>query len=78
MANARFETTGCYGRHRADAMIRCTSCQHTTHATPADLALMFPIPTRLSEALKRLRCSQCGTKGSVKIAPVPRRDGTTR
>ena len=76
MSNARFETTGCYGRHGADAMIRCTNCEHTTRASPADLATMFPVPARLSTAMKRLRCSHCGTKGNVKIAPVPRQGVT--
>jgi DNA-directed RNA polymerase subunit RPC12/RpoP len=73
MGNARFETTACYARHGADAMIRCMECEHTTRASPTDLAIMFPIPARLSIAMKRLRCSHCGSKGSVKIAPVPQR-----
>lgn len=51
-------------------MIRCGECQHTIRATPADLTIMSPIPARLSAAMKRLRCSHCGTKGNVKIAPV--------
>ena len=72
MANTRFETTACFGRHGADAMIRCVACQHTTRATSLDMMKMFPNPVRLSVATKRLRCSHCGAKGSVKIAPVPR------
>jgi hypothetical protein len=64
VANARFDTTTCYGRHGADAMIRCTACQHTTRASSSDLTIMFPIPAGLSSAIKRLRCAYYGLRAA--------------
>lgn len=52
-------------------MIRCTVCRHTARATPPELRQMFPYPLRLQTAAHLLRCSECGAKGQVHIAPVP-------
>lgn len=70
MGTARFETTACFGRHRANAMIRCRSCRHMTRMAAADLLRLFPIAIRLADAKKRLKCSHCGAK-DADLAPVP-------
>jgi hypothetical protein len=71
VSNARIETTACFGRYRVDGMVRCTVCRHTARARPPELRQMFPYPLRLQTAAHLLRCSECGAKGQVHIAPVP-------
>jgi DNA-directed RNA polymerase subunit RPC12/RpoP len=40
--------------------IRCRSCGHETLVEPYELRRMFPSAPYLPEAIKKLRCKDCG------------------
>jgi DNA-directed RNA polymerase subunit RPC12/RpoP len=69
VANARFETTYSFSRHRADCRIVCP-CGYVRLVTAVELQRAFPMPTPINMAEKRLKCSKCGAKGA-RMVPVP-------
>ncbi|QAY77940.1 hypothetical protein [Sphingosinicella sp. BN140058] len=70
MANARFETTFSFSRHKANCRVLCQACGHEIIVAPCAFSDVFPIPVTIKEAERRLRCTACGEK-RARLIPIP-------
>ncbi|PSJ42185.1 hypothetical protein C7I55_08095 [Sphingomonas deserti] len=70
MANARFETTFSFSRHRANCPVLCRACGHEIVVAPSAFADVFPLPVTIKEAERRLNCTVCGAR-RARLIPVP-------
>jgi DNA-directed RNA polymerase subunit RPC12/RpoP len=65
MGTARIETIMDFARLKVDVAIRCDGCRHKRHMRFEQMEAVFGLGTRIVEAQRRLKCSQCGHKGGM-------------
>lgn len=71
MGSKRFFDAYDFARHDADAYVRCKDCGHLRRFTGWQMVTIFGGPLPLDLVRKRLKCSKCGKRGVVEIAPTP-------
>ena len=70
MGSKHFRIVADFHRADASAVIQCPSCRYQRQCTAMELISLLGARTTLNEAVRRLRCGECGQKGS-RIAPMP-------
>jgi len=63
-ADDSINLTSSFGRLFAQARISCPSCGHAILVDQTMLNLLFPMPIPLTDAMAKLKCSECGHKGA--------------